>query len=503
MNLGDLLARTAAASPDAVALRAPDGEFTYQQLDRLSNQVAHALTQLGVRKGDRIGVWLKKSGKAVAAMQAALRLGAAYVPLDPMSPPMRVSGILRDCPMAALVAEREWAAEALQEDLSATRTLTISAPLRGLSWADVEAQRTEPPPALPSLPGDIAYILFTSGSTGKPKGVCITHNNALAFINWAVEVVKPAPHDRFSSHAPFHFDLSVLDLYAAFASGASVSILEEGASYLPARLIDFVEREKITVWYSVPTALILMMREEKRLPTLSSLRVVLFAGEPFPIKHLRELRALWPDKRFLNLYGPTETNVCTYHEVATIEPDRMQPVPIGRACCGDEVWAAKEDGSRAAVGEEGELLVTGPTVMHGYWGQAPQGDAPYRTGDVVRVLEAGEYHYVGRRDHMVKVRGFRIELGEIEAALLAHPSIRDGAAAVEGEGVEARIVGYLVAASGHPPSLVAIKQHCADRIPRYMIPDQVRWVAELPRTRNGKIDRRRLREACDSNRRED
>jgi clorobiocin biosynthesis protein CloN4 len=266
-------------------------------------------------------------------------------------------------------------------------------------------------------------------------------------------------------------------------------LLTEGLSYAPESLVEFVRDERITVWYSVPSALIMML--DAGLPALHGgpLRAVLFAGEPFPLLPLRRLRRGLPAARLLNLYGPTETNVCTYHEVDELADDRATPVPIGRACSGDEVWAVKADGTHAGPGEEGELMVAGPTVMLGYWGQPPQGDRPYATGDIVRALAGGCYEYIGRRDHMVKVRGHRIELGDVEAAIGQHPGVQACAVVVHGSGLQARLVAFVVPAPGAAPTLLELKRHCAERLPRYMIVDLVETVEALPRTRNGKIDR--------------
>src|SRR5688500_7249103 len=225
------------------------------------------------------------------------------------------------------------------------------------------------------------------------------------------------------------------------------------------------------------------------------LRHLLFAGEPFPIRHVRALRDRWPALPLHNLYGPTETNVCTAFTVGDIEPERTRPVPIGSATCGDRVWAVTDQGREAEVGEEGELLVSGPTVMLGYWGHPPQGDRPYPTGDLVRRLDQVNFDYLGRRDHMLKVRGHRIEAGEVESCLLQHPAIREAAVVVAGEGLTASLVGFLTVKEDGVarPSLIAIKQHCAERLPRSMIVDSVRWLPALPRTGNGKVDRLELK----------
>jgi amino acid adenylation domain-containing protein len=492
-NLQDLVILSAKRTPHALAIKGPDGSMAYRELDGLANRIARALAELGVGSGDRVGIWLDKSVRAVAAMQGVLRLGAAYVPLDPLTPASRTCTILRDCAMRALVSTRKRAETVMTDDLEQVACLHADGAGPGVGWDDLQSFPDEPIEGPAAGYDDLAYILYTSGSTGKPKGVCISHRNALAFIHWAAEELQAAPADRFSNHAPFHFDLSVLDLYAAFQMGASVFLIPDGMSYVPRRLVDFIIQENITIWYSVPSALILMMEQGGLLDVQSMpLRAILFAGEPFPIKHLRRLFERWPSVRFLNLYGPTETNVCTFYEVTEMKQDRTKPVPIGRACSGDRVWAVKEDGTEVQPGEEGELMVAGPTVLLGYWGQPPHGNRPYATGDIVRLQEDGDYMYIGRRDHMVKVRGHRIELGDIEAALGEHSDIHEAAVVVSGSGVEARLIAFIVSASDRPPTLLDVKRHCAERLPRYMIVDEARFIPALPRTRNGKVDRLKL-----------
>jgi amino acid adenylation domain-containing protein len=468
------------------AVKDDAGEVSYAQLDALAGRAASALGQLGVRRGDRVAIWLNKSVQAVAVMQGALRLGAAYVPIDPMSPSLRAAAVMRDCAISALVAPADGVGS-VSERLTDVRVLAADDGPGDMTWSDLE-QLEPSSPIDAASEDDLAYILYTSGSTGIPKGVCISHRNAMAFVEWAAREVDARPEDRFSNHAPFHFDLSVFDLYAAFLAGARVAIVPEQHAYMPRALVDFVVGERITVCYAVPSALSLMVErggllDERRL----ALRAVVFAGEPYPIKQLRRLRDGLPGVRLFNWYGPTETNVCTGYEVRHIDPDRAVPVPIGRAASGDRVWAVKDDGSEAGVGEEGELLVSGPTVSLGYWGRERHGNGPYRTGDIVRVQADGEYVYVGRRDHMVKVRGHRVELGDVEAALVVHPEIQEAAVALVGSGIDARLVAYLVAE--HELPLLEIKRHCAERLPRYMIIDRAVFLSALPRTRNGKIDR--------------
>jgi amino acid adenylation domain-containing protein len=460
-------------NPDGVAVREPGRSITYAELDRRADALAHELLRAGVKAGDRVAVWLPKSIDAVASMQAALRAGAVYVPIDPLSPPARARTIIADAAVAVCMTRE-----------------VVDVP--ALDPSDAPDAPAGPLPAVERGPDDLAYILYTSGSTGTPKGVCISHRNALAFVEWAHAEVCPSSADRFAGHAPFHFDLSVFDMYVSFWSGAQLTLIPESLSFVGRQLTELARSEAITVWYSVPSALMLMIDQGGLLEAPPrALRAVLFAGEPFPIAYLRRLREALPDVRLLNLYGPTETNVCTFHEVTDIAPDQVHPVPIGKACSGDSVWAERADGRRCAVGEHGELVVAGPTVMKGYWGKAPH-EGPYRTGDVVEALPDGAYRYVGRRDSMVKVRGHRVELGEVEVALQAHPDVKEAVVTVAGDGNAARLKAFVSFAGGRRPTLLELKRHCAERLPRYMIVHEVEALDRLPRTGNGKVDRREL-----------
>lgn len=500
MTLDELAVRAAAEAPAALAVTGRDGRLTYAELHATANRFARALRELGVKRGDRVGLYVRKSPRTVAAMQAVLRLGAAYVPIDPLSPPERAKAILRDCGVSAIVSQRGLYAKLRQGDLEGVPVVSIDDdPGAAVDWAAVGRQEQADLPRSNSSPRSLAFILYTSGSTGTPKGVCISHCNAWAFVEWAARCIGANREDRFANHAPFSFDLSVLDLYGAFLVGASVALVAEDDAYSAVKLVDFIRSERISVWYSVPTAQVLMMEHGRLLEQLlPAMRVVIFAGEVFPIKHLRRLRRAFPRVRLLNFYGPTETNVCTYFEVRDVPDDQTRPVPIGCASCGDRVWAARDDGSAAGFGDEGELMVEGPTVMMGYWGRSPHGDKPYPTGDIVRVLPEGGFDYVGRKDQMVKLRGYRVELGEVEAVLAKHNTVRAAAVVVAGEGVEAQLVAFLECAPGAPPTLLQLKSHCAKHLPPYMNVARVYCLDQLPRTANGKVDRTHLRQRANS-----
>ena len=504
-SLPALVAGAAEGSPGATAVRDAEGTFTYAELDARAARIAAALREAGVQPGDRVAIAAEKTRETVAALYGIMRAGAAYVPIDPLAPPLRATAIIQDAACSAVCTD-----EATTGMLAGLREAGFGAPIVGIrgtvDGASVQASDIETidgDGTLRCCESDLAYILYTSGSTGTPKGVMLTHRNASAFVEWTVDRFGVRADDRVSSHAPLHFDLSVFDLYGAALAGAEVDLLSPAERSFGQDMVRAVEERRISVWYSVPSALT-MMSDIATPDRIASLRVVLFAGEVFPIKHLARLRSLLPNAVLANLYGPTETNVCTYHVVPpTVSPDDP-PLPIGKACENQEVFALDESMHPVGQGVVGELWVRGPTVMKGYWGDAERTkktliqnplhdrfpDPAYRTGDLVRLREDGAYDFLGRRDHQIKVRGYRIELGDIEAALLSHPAVKEAAVIdIPDEKIGARLVAVVVA---NGVTDLELKKHCKDRLPRYMIPSSVHVHDDLPRTSTGKIDRRAL-----------
>jgi amino acid adenylation domain-containing protein len=382
-------------------------------------------------------------------------------------------------------------------------------PIPAFNFTRDLASQPDRDPGVAAIDHDLAYILFTSGSTGVPKGVMLSHLNALTFVNWGCDTFGVTSSDRLSQHAPFNFDLSVFDIFVAVKAGAAISLVPEGLAVFPLQLSKFIQDQKISIWYSVPMVLTLLHqrgRLEER--DLSALRWVLFAGEVFPTKHLRALMEKLPGKRYANLYGPTETNVCAWYEVESLAPEQTAPIPIGKACANTDLIPISAKGERVVgLGEEGLLYARGSTVMQGYYGRAEATAASfipnpfaagrdeklYCTGDWVTIDEQGNYLFVGRKDHMIKTRGYRVELGEIEAVMVAHPAIDEAVALpIPDESIGNTIHAVVTLADHLSIDSTSLKQHCAEKLPPYMVPERIEFRNALPRTDNGKIDRRRL-----------
>jgi len=516
-SIVDFLSASTARRPSHVAAEEPpDGSITYAELDELSDLVRDRLLALGVKKGDRVGVYMRKSIDAYAAMHGAMKAGAAYVPVDYAAPPWRSAFITSDCAVKVLVLEASlvsaWHAEAVKlGDPPALLEVTGIGGGRGLRAALDRANAIEPAPLGADVPvgaSDLAYILYTSGSTGKPKGVMLTHACATSHVDWCSEVFEPSEADRFSSHAPFHFDLSITDLYVPLKHGATVVLINADQGKEPLGLAKLIADRRLTIWYSTPTILTVLAEFGKMNQyDYSALRIVNFAGEIFPIKHLRAVKTLLPHARFFNLYGPTETNVCTWHPIpAVIESGRTDPYPIGKTCSHFQSRVVDEEGRNVVQGHEGELLMHGAGMLLGYYdnpgrtAEAFQVDDDgrrwYRTGDIVEEGSDGVFAFRGRRDRMVKRRGYRIELGEIEAGLYRHPAVKE-AAVVSFKDAEGgvRIKAFIVLAPGERVSEIAIRAFCAKALPNYMMPDAFSFLEGLPKTSTDKVDYQRLVQA--------
>ncbi len=507
--------------PDALAIVAERESLTYAQLDRRANQFARLLRELGCARGDRVCLLAPNSPTIVAAIVGVLRADAVYVPLDPASPASRLARIVES-------AEPRWiiAAGGVGDLLDDLLALQPAETRPCIAWLDAErtpAGRVRPQftardlddcpaGAVLSHADDraTAYIMYTSGSTGVPKGVAITHGNIIAFVEWAVQHLGLREDDRVSGHAPLHFDLSTLDLHGAFAAGAQLHLVPPGLNLLPQKMAAFIRDHALTQWFSVPSALNYMARfDVVRAGDFPALRRLLWCGEVFPTPSLIYWMQRLPHVPFTNLYGPTETTVASaYYTVPECPSSDRQPIPIGRACGGEQLLVLDEQLQPVASGETGEIVIGGAGVSPGYWRDAertrsafvldPRGEVPgrrlYRTGDRGRVGPDGLLYFAGRADSQIKSRGYRIELGEIEAALNALQRLQECAVvAPVTEGFEGRTICCAYAPlAGVSVTPAQLRRELLRMIPAYMVP--ARWVQfeRLPKNVNGKIDRRQI-----------
>ena len=515
----------AAADPGHEAVRFSGASLTYAELARRSNGLARLLAARGVRRGDRVGIFMNKSLDSAVAMYGVMKAGGAYVPLDPFAPAARVAFVIRDCGIRHLITTdfKLDQSALLEEDVAGLSCLVGSDGRDGLpagagsakvafdtvSWSEVRAAATDEAPGVELTEQDLSYILYTSGSTGTPKGIMHTHRSALSFAEWAVDAYGLTAADRVSNHAPLHFDLSTFDFFAAARAGATTVIVPEAITKLPADLGRLMQREKLTVWYSVPFALMqLMERGNLDRLDLAAMRWVLFAGEVFPMKHLRRLVESLPHVRFSNLYGPTETNVCTAYHLPAVLPEGDEAIPIGPPCANIESLIVDDDNEAVAEGAAGELLIRGGVVMRGYWGRPDLNergfyrrpvfgghyeDVFYRTGDLVERQPDGNLKYLGRKDRQIKTRGYRVELDEVESAILSLPAVEEAAAFTVPDGSGSNLIAAAVTVAGAAALTgEAVVEHVSRLLPSYAVPVMVRVLDQFPRTSTGKINRREL-----------
>ncbi|WP_170422296.1 amino acid adenylation domain-containing protein [Ruegeria arenilitoris] len=485
--LDDALRHYAQTAPDAAAVQMLGRATTYAELDRHVDKIARALLDRGIGRGDRVVICSIKSVETIASIYAILRVGGTYVPIDPAAPVDRA--------LAQLSAA------------SPKMVLTDTARLPKFSDAGPEVQLFDISQPLPDDPRvlpipqrgeqDPAYILMTSGTTGTPKGIVHTHKSGLAYAKMAADLCGLRASDRVSHHTPVHFDMSIFDIFSTAQAGACAVIIPEMHAKLPASLSELTEHEKITVWYSVPYALIQMV-ERGALDSrdLGGLRVVMFAGEKMPPAALKAFSQHTPNATFLNAYGPTETNHCTTAKLAHADLDGTSPIPIGHPDAG----VTARIGTEAEDAETGELLIAADQVMLEYWNAPNLTDASfctlpdthgvtrrfYRTGDIVRRVPDKGLILIGRKDRQIKLRGFRIELDEVELALVNAPTVTEAVAVVLSDEIHAFVTG------GTPEDVVDVRSHIESILPRYAVPHHITWLADMPRTSTGKIDRAKL-----------
>lgn len=515
--LHHLLIKSAEKFPDNKAVFFYNESISYYELNNLTNKLANVLRKNGIKKGDRVGIFLNKSIPSIISIFGILKAGAVYVPLDPKAPVSRISYIIQNCKISCLLtsSNKMDPVTKIIPDQKSLKFIVVTddgsyedsqSNIRRIEWNTVEEESNDWNEYNSSIETDLAYILYTSGSTGVPKGVMISHLNSLTFLKWVQSTFNINSRDILSNHAPLHFDLSILDIFGAIQAGAAIALVPEALSTFPVKLVDWINDNKISVWYSVPSVLMMMLLHGSiARHKFEKLHTIIFAGEVFPVKYLRHLIEEFPNVEFYNLYGPTETNVITCYKVDHIALEQDFPIPIGKACSNMEVFALQDNGEIInKPGVEGELYARGSCVAQGYWGdpektagnfvrnplQANYQEKVYRTGDIVSINKDGDYLFKGRRDHMIKCRGYRIEIGEIETVLYNNPAIKEIAViAIPDELIGNKIKAFVVCNFGYDIDANHLRIYCAKILPQYMIPEEFEFCSSLPKTSTGKIDK--------------
>lgn len=516
--LHQILDESAQRHADHEAMRFGGRALTYGEWLRQADALAAALVEGGVRRGDRVGIYLNKCLETAIAIYGIWKAGAAYVPLDPAAPVARTAFALNDCAIRHIVTQpgKADAVRALAGlavlDSAVGLDPADGLPARCLPWREVDTLARAGARANPQAmtEDDLAYVMYTSGSTGTPKGLMHTHASGLSYARLSAETYGISQNDRLGNHSPLHFDMSTFEYFTGPLRGATTVIIPEAVTRLPASMSKLIEDERLTIWYSVTTALVqLLLRGALERRDLSRLRWVNYGGEPFPPRHLGALMRHIPNARFSNVYGPAEVNQCTYYHLPPLDEGHDQAIPIGCVWDGAEGMLLDERDQPVLPGEIGEFVVRTPTMMRGYWGR-PDLNARaflrrpasghdeavfYRTGDLMWQDTSGLLHFAGRKDRQIKTRGYRVELDEVESALSLHDAVGECAVfAVPDEVVTNVIEAAVVFRHGQQATEAALQRALSERIPAYAVPARIAFLSDMPRTGTGKIDRSALRD---------
>lgn len=524
MLLSDSITQHAVRDGNAIAFKCGAEQLSYSELDRSSNQLAHTLLRTGLVSGNRVGVFMPRHLHCSIAIYGIIKAGGIFVPIDPHLSAGAVSQLLIDAGIRHLVTHPK-KFRVLQKLARISNPLKVlvslercplptASPLPSaelISWQTVtQASSSSPELVTPISSESPAYMMYSSGSTGHPKGIVHTHRSGLAYVRLSIETYAITDTDVIAGHPPINFDMSTLGYFVGPHAGATTILISEAHTKMPVNLAQLVADEAITIWYSVPLALIQLLERgnlsEHQFPHL---RWIKFAGEPFPPKYLRPFMRLFPHARFSNIYGPAEVNQCTYFHLPEDYPNQSEdtPIPIGRIWPETDSCIIDENDNPVAPGSTGELAVHSPTMMSGYWGRpeqsasallhriAPDGQSRsyYRTGDLVRERVPHQIEFLGRKDRQIKIRGYRVELEEVEHALNQHPAVAEAGVYWINSGEAKEIHAAIQSAPQQTPDVAQIRIDLAAMLSPYAIPSFITVVDQFPRTSSGKIDRSQLK----------
>jgi amino acid adenylation domain-containing protein len=484
--------RQAQSTPDAVAVICGESRLSYRELDAAANRLAHTLVRGSVRRGDVVGVYLDRSLELVIAVLAILKAGAGYTLLDPAFPAGRLNAIVSAAGIATVLSrELEMSRDATHGDW---HWLDVA----GLDGAGLDGPDTSPDVAV--SPDDVVCVMFTSGSTGTPKGVVATHR-AMAGTFLAQEFCAFGPGEVVLQCAPVSWDAFALELFAALFFGGT-AVLQPGQSPEPTVIADLVTRHRVTTMHVSASLLNFLIDEYPQV--FEHVGQVMTGGESASVAHLERLLDMRPSIRLVNGYSPVESTIFTVCHQVVPQDTAGSSIPVGKPLRNKQVYVLDERLNPVPVGIIAELYMAGVGLARGYLGQPSltaarfvanpfDGTRMYRTGDLVRWRADGVLEFCGRADNQVKIRGFRVEPGEVETVLSRHPAVSQCAVLVrEDQPGDKRLTAYLVASGPEELNCAGVRRWAAARLPDYLVPPAFVVLAELPRTSNGKLDRKAL-----------
>jgi long-chain acyl-CoA synthetase len=512
MLVQDFLEASVLRSPDKVALVCQGERLTYMEIDRMANRLAHGLIHLGVRRGDRVAIYLTNSVNAVVGIFAVLKAGGTFVVLNRATKFEKLRGMINNSGATALIADARAAEQGLTERLTATLpsvlgTVITGSPKSGAAtlsdrpiyeWEKIQELFAESAPARQNIDLDLACLIYTSGTTGDSKGVMCDHSNVVFAAESIIAYLRNGASDIVINFLPLSFDYGLYQLLMVFKFGGTL-VLENSFTF-PLAILDTIQKEKVTGLPGVPTVFALLLQADVAAYDLSSLRYLTNTAAALPASHVQQLRSKFPQATVYSMYGLTETKRTLYLPPESLD---KKPGSVGIAIPGTEVWLENAAGQKVGPGVTGELVVRGRHVMRGYW-KAPEASAArFRpgpipgerlcyTGDQFKTDEDGYLYFIGRRDDIIKCRGEKVSPKEIEDVLHALPGVVEAAVlGVPDEVLGQAIKAVLVPADNHL-TCEGVKAHCLEHLEPYLVPKFIEFRQSLPKSASGKVRKEEL-----------
>ena len=513
MQVEHFLEDSARRSPDKVALICSGRRLTYADLERAANRLANSLLAAGVKRGDRVAMYLENTVETVIGVFATLKAGGVFLVINPTTKADKLAFILNNSRASALITdERRHALLATIADRTPHTGIIVftGSPQSGTTLQDKRAYAfdqltsdlvasSKPPNR--SINIDLAALIYTSGSTGTPKGVMLTHLNIVSAATSITTYLENVPDDIILNVLPLSFDYGLYQVLMAFKVGATL-VLERSFAY-PHAVLETVVAERVTGLPIVPTISALLLQLDLSKYDLSQVRYVTNTAAALPTAHIFELRRLLPHARIYSMYGLTECKRVSY-----LPPDQIdvRPTSVGRGMPNEEVYIVDSEGKRLDVGV-GELVIRGANVMKGYWEMPEETDRCLRpgplpgerllySGDLFRMDDEGYLYFLGRKDDIIKTRGEKVSPREVENALYEIPAVAEAAVVgVPDEVLGQALKAVLTLKPGASITEQDVLRHCAARLENFMVPKVVEFRKALPKTSSGKIDKKTLHEA--------